>query len=274
MFKISDLSVALKQEMKNKNTWRKECPVALERLKLITFSYYDFEGNIHNNGEMIILDAACTHALEIFQELYDIKFPVAKANIIEKYNGNDEDSLADNNSSCFNCREITGGGLPSIHSYGLAIDINPVQNPYIAPQEIDNEKVGHIKILPKAGSEFLNRTNIRPGMAECEGVIEIFKKHGFRIWGGTWNSLLDWQHFQPSRPMAQILAIMTPEDATILFDLYIKESKLLDSIDPSNNKLLILYKQSPRQFMKIITESTEILAMQPKDAYAFIKQKL
>jgi hypothetical protein len=79
-----------------------------------------------------------------------------------------------------------------MHSYGLAIDINPVQNPYLSIGEN-----GIVKVHPSAGVEFLNRSNIRPGM--LEPVIHIFEKYGFTVWGGKWNNPIDYHHFEVPR---------------------------------------------------------------------------
>jgi hypothetical protein len=271
-FTIENLSEQIKEEMKTKRTWKEKCPVSLDRLRLLKFSYYDFDKQEHDNGEIVILDAVAESAKAIFKELYDLKFPIAKAHRIEHYDGNDEKSMEDNNTSCFNCREITAGGLPSLHSYGLAIDINPIQNPYIAPHGEKHE--GLAKILPPEGLGYLNRTNIRPGMAEFEGAKGIFKKHGFTIWGGSWNDPIDWQHFQPSRAVAQLLAIMQPDDARIFFDIYITEPKLFNAVSPKNNTFVGLYQKSPAQFMELLTTESELLKMDPDEAYSRMEEMI
>ncbi len=225
--KISLIKDKLKQQMITKGTYKPSCPINLDRLKLINFSHYDFAGKIHNNGEIVVMDAAAEYVVNIFRELYCKKFPINKAKRIEYYNGNDELSLAANNTSCYNCRRITGNAnLLSIHAYGLAIDINPVQNPYI---ELNSKsKQGEIKILPHKGKEYLNRTNLRPGMVE--EIVDILKKNGFYIWGGTWNEPVDWQHFQTPRLVAEILAELKSEDAIEFFHLYAKEPYLFENI--------------------------------------------
>ena len=269
IFNIDLLSEDIKQDMRSKRTWKEDCPVGLDRLRILKFSYHDFEGKEHDDGEMMVLDAVSEQAISIFKELYGLKFPLSKARRIEHYDGNDETSMADNNSSCFNCREITGGGLPSLHSYGLAIDINPIQNPYIGPQELEQ---GIAKVLPPKGLEYLNRTNIRPGMVENEDVIDIFKKHGFTIWGGKWNNPIDWQHFQPSRAMAQLLATMISEDAHALFNMYTHEAKLLNAIDPKKNEFVSLYQKDSARFMDVLKAKPEILKMEPSEAYSLINE--
>lgn len=261
-FSIEDLSEDVKTEMRTKKTWKEECPVGLDRLKLIKFSHYDFEGQEHEGGEIVILDAVSEHAMAIFKELHELRFPFAKAIPMEHYNGSDEDSMKDNNTSCFNYRESTeGSGLPSLHAYGLAIDINPIHNPY--------KKQGE-NVLPPEGFGYLDRGDIRPGMAEDKGAVDIFKKHGFTIWGGDWNDPKDWQHFQPSRATAQLLSAMTPKDAEVFFDLYATEPRLFNKIDRKDDRFIELYRKSPEKFITILNDRKDILAMPVEEAYSIM----
>lgn len=184
--KYSLLPESIIQSMIDTKVWTTECPVPLEDLNLLQLKHYDFNGMIQN-GEMVTHNQITGRVLEIFQELLDIKFSIDKIKLIDHYSGNDELSMKDNNSSCFNFRKIANTDLLSSHSYGLAIDINPVQNPYI---RIGDES---LTVYPTDGIKFLNRHNQRPGM--LESVTSIFEKHGF-IWGGRWNSPIDYHHFE------------------------------------------------------------------------------
>jgi hypothetical protein len=166
--------------------WTPECPIALEDLKLLQLKHYDFNNEI-KNGQMVVNAKIAEIVLSIFQELLEIKFPIERINPIDHYQGSDELSMHDNNSSCFNFRKIAGTERLSSHSYGLAIDINPKQNPYI---RIKDEST---IIEPITGLEFLNRHNLRPGMLET--VVPIFTTHGF-IWGGKWDNPIDYHHFE------------------------------------------------------------------------------
>ncbi len=171
--------------------------------------------------------------------------------------------MIDNNSSCYNCREVTGGGLPSIHSYGLAIDINPIQNPYIFFEEKDQCST---KILPSNGKNYINRTNTRAGMVES--IVEIFKKNGFTVWGGKWNTPIDWQHFQPPRPLAQLLAVMSTKDGIEFFEKFAisNKSKIFDEVKATDNKFVELYLKSPEKFMKIFRSNKKIFSMETTKA--------
>ena len=140
--------------------------------------------------------AAISEALNsstVFEELLKIKFPIKKISLIDNYNGDDQLSMSDNNSSCFNYRKITNSKIISMHSYGLAIDINPVQNPYIFDSKVENM----LEIWPDEGKLYLNRTNRRAGMVEP--IVTLFAYYGFTVWGGSWNEPLDYHHFQIDR---------------------------------------------------------------------------
>jgi hypothetical protein len=270
-FKIQEISKALEGKIKHFKTWKEGCPLSIDRLKLVEFSYYDFDGKEQHGGQIIVMDAVANRVLNIFKELHTIKFPIAKARPIEYYEGNDEISMSDNNTNSFNCREITGGGLFSIHSYGLAIDINPIQNPYVSFNQKENCSA---KILPPAAKDYINRISLRPGMVES--ISEIFKKNGFYVWGGEWNSPIDWQHFQTPRPVAQLLAAMSYEDALEFFEIYVtaSEHNMFEPVKEPNNGLLDLYKQSPKKFMDIFRKHRDIFSFSSSKAYNFIATKV
>ncbi len=218
------LDSKLRQTMIKKNIWSNNCPVPLDRLSLLRLSYVDFEGTEHHNGKMIVLDVVADHVLAIFKELFDNKFPIASINLINDYEGNDELSMENNNSSAFNCRNIANGNVSSIHSYGLAIDVNPQQNPYLITKYEEMSK-GSIPVFPALGIAYVNRRNIRTGMVESvvnnntkETVVDVFSKHGFKIWGGNWNDPIDWHHFQLTREQSDILIKMNYSDGLKFFN--------------------------------------------------------
>lgn len=245
---ILPISETIKTEMLAKKTYQTGCPVSPERLVIVNFSYYDFVGNQHSDGELVVMDAVAKNVEEIFTELFELKFPIQQSRRIEFYDGNDELSLAANNTAAFNCRLITGGSRPSIHSYGLAIDINPIQNPYI-----NNDKTlpNKATVLPDEGVNYLNRINYRPGMTET--IVDIFNQHGFTVWGGRWNTPVDWQHFQTPRIIAELLAAMTPLDAEIFFDWYVNNSEKFVTLEKDDQKdLLLLYQKSPEEFKAVL----------------------
>jgi len=195
-------------------------PIGCERLRLIKFGYIGFDGQAHEDGEIVVLDAVADYVLQIFVELRKTSFPVAKAKLMNAYDGDDEASMADNNTSAFNVREIAGGGPISLHAYGLAIDLNPVQNPYA-------KRSGAILTFsPKSGADYANRLNDRPGKpfrrGMAEAVINIFADNGFLIWGGYWDNPIDYQHFEVGRTLAEKLLRSSSAKAGEIFARHVK----------------------------------------------------
>ena len=221
-FSKSSLSHTLREEMITKNIWSPECPVSLDRLNLLKISYIDFDGNEIHDGALIVHDVVADNVLEIFRILYKNKFPIASLKLINDYDGDDEKSMADNNSSAFICRNIMNSKTASIHSYGLAIDINPKQNPYLITEYEDNKV--NIPVFPPQGMEYINRLNIRSGMVESmlgngkDNIINLFAKNGFTVWGGNWNDPVDWHHFQVTREQAETIAKLSYEDGMKFFN--------------------------------------------------------
>jgi hypothetical protein len=184
-------------------------PVGCDRLALVTFPFVDFSGASHSDGQIVVLDAVDEEVLDIFQELYQRKFPLESAKLMDEFNGDDSASMLANNTSGFNDRNIAGGTVISMHAYGTALDINPVQNPAIVKTD------GVTTISPPNGESFTNRSIRRPGMAE--EVIPIMRRHGFVVWGGVWNNPKDYQHFQVDRPLSDVLMKMSSDSAKAYF---------------------------------------------------------
>jgi hypothetical protein len=208
--------------MKKHNVIRAGAVVGCGRLSLIKFSYLGFDGAVHDDGEIMVMDAAAENVLRIFNKLREIRFPIAKARLINYYDGSDDASIADDNTSAFNSRNVAGTNSLSLHAYGLAIDLNPLENPYV--QHVD----GTLKFSPPAGAAYMNRfkgqpeQQLRRGLAEA--VIDVFAAEGFSIWGGYWKSSVDYQHFQVSRGLAEELARLAPAQAKAVFAQHVKGS--------------------------------------------------
>ncbi|MCP4698757.1 MAG: hypothetical protein GY862_18185 [Gammaproteobacteria bacterium] len=219
------VSPEAEQKMRLNGVWKQNCPVSIKDLARLTLTHWGFDGKPHQ-GELVVHKKLARDFLDIFERLYAAKFPIEKMRLIEYYEGNDEKSMADNNTSAFNCREITGrSGTFSQHSYGTAIDINPLQNPYLTPKSSALKKIGRktgisksaflkkrgyggaspvqtfcLKhpgsciILPAAASPIRNQSIT--GIIERNGIaVRIFREKGFR-WGGDWSNVLDYQHFE------------------------------------------------------------------------------
>jgi hypothetical protein len=215
------VDIAKCDRMKADHVLSQNAPVACAQLRIVRFSYVDFEGRIHRDGEIMVMAAVADHVQAIFDRLYQRRFPIAKARLMDDYRGDDAAAMRDNNTSAFNHRAIAGGGPPSLHAYGLAIDLNPVQNPYIQFNE-----QGQASYSPASGASYANRLNTRPhksarsGMAE--EVVELFATNGFLVWGGYWDSPIDYQHFQVSRKIAERMASLPVGAARDFFERYVK----------------------------------------------------
>lgn len=156
-------------------------------LVLLTVPYVDFSG-AEQIGEIVVHKDVGSLVAEVFDELHKSRFPIERVELVDKYGASDDASMAANNTSAFNCRVKTSGKRLSKHSYGKAIDINPVQNPY---------KRGST-VAPPAGKSFDDageRTSDKKGIIlEGGPVTSAFEKRGWK-WGGDWTSLKDYQHF-------------------------------------------------------------------------------
>lgn len=186
-------------------------PVDCPQLQIVRFSYVDFDQVRHDNGEIMVMAAVAPQVKALFDELLKRRFPLAQARLMEHYQGNDDASMAENNTSAFNDRPITGGGAVSLHAYGLAIDINPLQNPFVL-----RDAQGRLAYSPPAGQAYGKRVAGRPGSSEQ--IVELIAQHGFLIWGGDWKKPVDYQHFQVSRKLAERMAKMPVPQARQLFE--------------------------------------------------------
>lgn len=163
--------------------------ISYDTLRYVNLLYYDFNGNVQN-GELICHKAIAQDVVEIFYELYKIRYPIEKITLIDAYQGDDELSMQDNNTSCFNYRVRPSGKL-SNHSYGLAIDLNPFYNPYII-----NKKNGTTHVFPAGSEAYADRTQAFPHKIDKEDTAyRLFIQHGF-TWGGAWRTNKDYQHFE------------------------------------------------------------------------------
>lgn len=160
-----------------------DCP-PLDTLALIRMPHWGFDGAIHQ-GEIVVAASSADAIAQAFGAMYDARFPIERIVRVDAYGGSDDASMAANNTSAFNCRSITGGGALSQHSYGTAIDLNPVQNPYIS---------GSL-VLPEAGEDYATRSPTRPGMVVRPGpALDAFTTIGWQ-WAGDWDDPIDYQHF-------------------------------------------------------------------------------
>ncbi|MGH9278429.1 MAG: M15 family metallopeptidase [Acidimicrobiales bacterium] len=168
------------------SSWRPGCPLPPERLRMLRVSIWGFDGRPATGT--IVIGAAHVEAVEaVFRTLYDEKFPIRRMEPVDAFGGDDRASMAADNTSGFNCRNAVASGPPrwSAHAFGEAIDLNPVENPYLQGGEVQ----------PPDGASFLDRSQYRPGMVIDGGVATTAFAAAGWSWGGRWGSTPDYQHF-------------------------------------------------------------------------------
>ena len=164
--------------------------ISLIELRYLRVLHRGFDGQDHI-GELIVNQAIAEDILEIMSELYHQSYPIEKMLLIDEYGADDEQSMEDNNTSAFNYREIAGSGRLSNHAEGLAIDINPLYNPYVK-QTGDGGRT----VSPSSGEAYADREGDFPYKIDGNDLCcQLFLEHGF-AWGGNWNSVKDYQHFE------------------------------------------------------------------------------
>lgn len=164
--------------------------IDLSDLAYLRMLYYGSDGNTYV-GEMIVNQKIKDSVLSVFQKLYENRYPIERMVLIDNYNGEDEASMEANNTSAFNYRTIAGSSTLSNHSYGMAIDLNPKYNPYVkTPSD------GSVICQPEAGRDYIDRTKeFDYKIDENDLAYRLFTEAGFS-WGGSWNSVKDYQHFE------------------------------------------------------------------------------
>ena len=171
-------------------SYPKDCPVSLTALRYCHIRYIDFDGN-KQDGEMICNKAIADDVMQIFSQLYDSGYQIESIHLIDDFGGDDEASMEADNTSCFNYRTIAGSSKISKHALGLAIDINPLYNP-----SVTFDKKGNSIIAPSTATDYIDRTkNFAYKISDQDLAYKLFTKHDF-IWGGNWNSIKDYQHFE------------------------------------------------------------------------------
>lgn len=168
------------------HSWHRGCPVAPAQLRRLRVTYWGFDRRAHT-GTLVVNAGAVRPLTRVFSRLYANRFPIRRMRQIDAYGGNDEWSLAADNTAAFNCRFAVASGPKrwSAHAYGFAIDVNPVQNPYLLSG----------RVHPRAGRAYLDRSRVRRGMAVRGGLlVTAFASIGWQ-WGGLWAGSPDYQHF-------------------------------------------------------------------------------
>lgn len=173
-------------------SYKKNKYIKYKDLRYVKVRYYDFSGNVQN-GELIVNKKIAKKTVRIFYELYQIKYPIERIQLVDDYGADDEKSMSANNTSSFNYRTVAGTSRLSKHAMGLAIDINPRINPYINRKGIltpANGKVYRCRDKSKCTGKYA-----RYMIKRNSNITKIFKKYGFS-WGGDWKYSKDYQHFE------------------------------------------------------------------------------
>jgi poly-gamma-glutamate synthesis protein (capsule biosynthesis protein) len=167
-------------------SWHRGCPVGFADLRLLTVTHWGFDGAVRR-GRLVVNRDAATAMLRAMHALYRLHYPIRQMRLVDAYGAADHRSMAADNTSAFNCRFVAGsGGVWSEHAYGRAIDLNPLENPYVTES-------GYVS--PPAGAPFADRSRRAPGMIHRGGpVVDAFGAVGWE-WGGNWPWPRDYQHF-------------------------------------------------------------------------------
>jgi len=167
-------------------SWHRGCPVGFADLRLLTVGHWGFDGRAHR-GRLVVHRDAARETLGTMRTLYRLRFPIRQMRLVDSYGADDRRSMAADNTSAFNCRFVAGSlGVWSEHAYGRAIDVNPIENPYVTDSGF---------VSPPAGARYARRSHHARGMIHRHGpVVEAFAAAGWE-WGGNWSWPRDYQHF-------------------------------------------------------------------------------
>jgi hypothetical protein len=183
---ISRIDGALAETMTGLS-WRPGCPVHLRDLQLLRLSHWRFDGTARV-GRLVVHADVAREMVGVFRALYRARFPIRRLVPVDAYGASDFRSIEADNTSAFNCRYVEGTSRWSEHAYGRAIDVNPIENPYVS-----GGHTSHPASLP-----YLDRSRRSPGMAHEGGaLVRAFDAIGWG-WGGRWASVKDYQHFSAS----------------------------------------------------------------------------
>ena len=184
---ITRLSAA-EQAAMTPSAWRPGCPVALADLRSVRATHWGFDGRAHE-GRLVVHGDVAVRVAAVLRRLHALRFPIRRLEPIERYGGSDFRSIEADNTSAFNCRLVDGTRRWSEHAYGRALDLNPLENPYVAR----DGTTAHA-----AGRPYLDRSRARPGVVRAgDPVVRAFAAAGFG-WAGTWAGARDYQHVSAS----------------------------------------------------------------------------
>jgi hypothetical protein len=167
------------------SSWHRGCPVPRRNLRLIRATHWDFGRDVER-GALIVHRKEKREMVKALRALFEARFEIRKMDLIDRYGADDHRSMNADNTSAFNCRFVAGTTRWSEHAYGRAIDINPVENPYVTPS-------GHVS--PPGGRPYADRSRNAKGMIHHgDDAWDAFRDVGWK-WAGDWSGTKDYQHF-------------------------------------------------------------------------------
>ena len=171
-------------------SYKKGCLIPRTQLRYLTVPHYDGHGAIRM-GELVCDSSIANDLTDIFRHAFAMEYPIERMVLIDDYNADDLESMNHNNTSCFNYRVVAGSKKLSNHARGLAIDVNPFYNPYV------KRKPGKAPYVspPEAAAYSDRKADYPYKITTSDPLYKLFIEHGFE-WGGSWESLQDYQHFE------------------------------------------------------------------------------
>ncbi len=182
--RIERIDAELRERMTGVS-WRPGCPVGFAGLRLLTLSHWGFDGEVRR-GRLVVSRDHAAGMLRAMRRLFELRYPIRRMRLVDAYGADDHRSMGADNTSAFNCRTVAGTSRWSEHAYGRAIDVNPVENPYVTDS-------GYVS--PPAGAPFADRSRRAKGVIHASGpVVAAVSASGWG-WGGNWSWPKDYQHF-------------------------------------------------------------------------------
>jgi hypothetical protein len=168
------------------SSWHRGCPIGLGQLRLLDLTYRGFDGDAHH-GRLVVNRSFDDEIVAVFKRLYAIDYPIRRMELIDRYGADDNRSMNADNTSAFNCRFVAGTTRWSMHAYGLAVDLNPIENPYVSGSHVS----------PPAGEPYADRTRHAAGMIHDGDAVEtaFARRAGWEWLGDGPQTIRDYQHF-------------------------------------------------------------------------------
>jgi poly-gamma-glutamate synthesis protein (capsule biosynthesis protein) len=180
---VSEIDADLRDRMTGRS-WRPGCPVGLGDLRLLKLRHWTMGDRDVHRGELVVHRGRADEVVRAMHSLFAKRYPIRRMKLIDAYGADDHRSMNADNTSAFNCRFVAGTSRWSQHAFGRALDLNPVENPYVSGSHVS----------PPAGRRYRSRPR-RPGVIHAgDATVRAFRRVGWE-WGGSWPGTKDYQHF-------------------------------------------------------------------------------